>query len=64
MKNLQDMADAVTRAHCCKRCCILSELDYSEGKRVVYDCMANRHGMTRAENNNDLRGVVKVINIM
>ena len=57
---LGDQADAVTRAHCCTDCCVLSKLGYEEGKRVVYDCMAARDSMTRAENKDDLRAIVKV----
>jgi hypothetical protein len=61
---LRDQADAVTRAHCCTGCCILSKLGYEKGKEVVLDCMTKRDGMKRDENKNDLRGLIKVLIII
>ena len=58
--SLRQQADAVTRAHCCVDCCVLSKLGYEQGKEVIYDCMLQRDGMSRVENKNDLRALIKV----
>jgi hypothetical protein len=63
-KTLREVADAVTRAHCCEDCCILNKIGYDQGKKLVLDCMTKRDSMNRVENKNDLRRIVKVISDM
>ena len=59
-KTLREQADAVTRARCCKECCVLKHMDYDTGKQFVFACMQKRASMTRSENKDDLRELIKV----
>ena len=59
-KLLREQADAVTRANCCMDCCILQKCGYEAGKKLVLECMKKREGMTRKENKDNLRQLVKV----
>jgi hypothetical protein len=58
--SLEARASAVTRAHCCCDCCILSTLSYDRGKEVVSNIMSLRESMNRSENKNDLREKIHV----
>jgi hypothetical protein len=51
---------AITRAHCCVDCCIVNKVGYKKGKEIVQDCILSRDTMTRQENKNDLRIIIKV----
>lgn len=57
---LRNRADAITREHCCDDFCVLEKLGFARGRQFVYECLCERDGMTRAENKDDLRGIVKV----
>lgn len=60
MELLRERSSAVTRAHCCVDCCIVNQLGFKKGMEVVYDVMSSRDTMSREENRNDLRGIIKV----
>lgn len=59
-RSLEERASAVTRAHCCEDCCILSVLSFEKGKQVVKAVMSSRENMDRTENKNDLREKIMV----
>ena len=62
--SLKDRASAVTRAHCCEDCCIISSLSFVQGYEVVHNIMKEREHMSRTENKNDLRDRIMVIIIL
>ena len=57
----KERACVVTRSHCCVDCCVVNKLGYDLGKQVIFDTMMARDSMTRQENKNDLRGVIKIL---
>lgn len=60
LQYINDKACTTTRAHCCTNCCIVNSLGYKKGFQLVNEVMLGRDGMTRAENKNDLRSIIKV----
>lgn len=59
---LRQQAKAITTAHCCEDCCVLSKIGFEQGKAVVFDVLSGRDNLSRYEKRNDLRAIVKVGN--
>jgi hypothetical protein len=58
---VREMADVVTRAHCCTGCCILNGVGYQLGVELVLECMKSQQHMDRMEKKNNVRVIIQVI---